>query len=243
MRRHLVIPAFLAALVWSMPVSASPLNIIDITGHWQNAVGGPLTLLDNDAGQSTDRIRWGAWSPGEASGYDFTPSTDITAVTVGSPFVLGTFTHHNRTIPSGTDITAVQYAFAFATNGNPGSLGTTLQFFHNETPNTPPPGCPAGTIGPLCADIVTISAAFLGSVISVGSDIYTFTLLGFSPDGVNFSSQYVSQENGSNTTSLYAAVSSQPIGTPEPASLALLSLGLGAAAAAARRARSRRQSS
>ena len=240
--RHLVlVPALLAAIVWSTPVSASPLNIIDITGSWQNASGGPLTLLDNDPGQSTDRIRWGAWSPSEASGYDFTPSADLTAVTVGSPFVLGTFTHHNRTIPSGTDITAVQYAFGFATNGTPGSLGTTLQFFHNETPNAGT--CPAGTIGPLCADIVTISAAFLGSVISVGSDIYTFTLLGFSPDGVNFSSQYVSQESGSNTTKLFATVSSQSIpsvATPEPASLALLGLGLGAAAAAARRTRSRR---
>ena len=93
----------------------------------------------------------------DGSGYDFTPGANILGVTVGTPFVLGTFTHHNQTIPLGTEISAVRYAFQFQTNGLPGALGTTLNFSHDETPNTPPPDCPPGTIGVLCADVVTMA--------------------------------------------------------------------------------------
>lgn len=243
MPRRVLLPTLLLTLVWGTPAMASPLDITSIVGQWQNAVGGPLTLLDNQGGQTVDRIRWGAdphWSP-DGSGYDFTPSANILGVTVGTPFVLGTFTHHNQTIPLGTEITAVQYGFQFQTTGLPGALGTTLNFFHNETPNTPPPDCPPGTIGSLCADVVTIGAAILGGPVTVGSEIYMFTLLGFSPDGVSFSSSYMSQELASNTTQLYAVVTSRPFATPEPAALLLLGSGLAAAAAAARRMRHKRQ--
>ena len=240
MRRQFLIPTLLAAVVWGTPVCASPLDITQITGQWQDAVGGPLTLLDNQSGQSLDRIRWGAapdWHP-EGSGYDFTPSADLLGLTVGTPFVLGTFTHHNRTIPLGTQISAVDYALNFLTNGTPGALGTTLKFFHDETPNVGE--CPAGTIGDLCADVVTIGAASLGSVITVGADVYVFTLLGFSQDGVSFSSQYLSQELGSNSTQLFAVLAQPTVATPEPATLALLGSGIAAAAAARRRARRQR---
>jgi len=78
-----------------------------------------------------------------------------------------------------------------------------------------------------------------------GVDIYTFALIGFSPDGLNSNSSYVSQELASNTTKrnttkLYSVVSSKLVATPEPAALLLLGSGLAAAAAAARRMRNRR---
>jgi hypothetical protein len=199
MKRSQVAFTVALAVLAARPAFASPLHITDILGHWQNAVGGPLTLSNNQAGQLTDQIRWGGYLSDQpvGSGYDFTPSANI--------------------------------------------LGAVLSFSHNETPNTPPPSCPPGTIGPYCADVVAIGTAVLGWPITVGSERYTFMLLGFSPDGMTFNSSYVSQENGSNTTRLFGVVSSSPMTTPEPAGLLLLGSGLAAAAAAARRMRRKRQ--
>jgi hypothetical protein len=77
-----------------------------------------------------------------------------------------------------------------------------------------------------------------------GVDIYTFSLIGFSPDRLNFNSSSLSQELANttkgNATKLFGVVSSKLVATPEPAALLLLGSGLAAAAAAARRMRSRR---
>jgi hypothetical protein len=78
-----------------------------------------------------------------------------------------------------------------------------------------------------------------------GVDNDTFSLIGFSPDGLKFNSSYLSQQLASNptkskATKLFAVVSSKLVATPEPAALLLLGSGLAAAAGAARRMRNRR---
>ena len=50
MRSRFVLSILLMSLARAVPVSASPLDITDITGQWQKAIGGPLTLPDNQAG-------------------------------------------------------------------------------------------------------------------------------------------------------------------------------------------------
>ena len=54
MRSPFLLRVLLMTLAAAVPVSASPLYITNITGQWQNAIGGPLTLSDNQAGQGID---------------------------------------------------------------------------------------------------------------------------------------------------------------------------------------------
>ena len=54
MRSRFLLRVLLMSLAGAVPVSASPLDITDITGAWQNAVGGPLTLSDNHAEHGVD---------------------------------------------------------------------------------------------------------------------------------------------------------------------------------------------
>ncbi len=74
--------------------------------------------------------------------------------------------------------------------------------------------------------------------ITVGPDTYYFSVLGFSQNGgVTISNVFQTQENAANTSLLYAVVTDQPIGTPEPGTLLLV--GSGALAAARRRRKSK----
>lgn len=49
MRCRFLLRVLLMSLAGAVPVSATPLDITNVTGQWQNAVGGPLTLSDNQA--------------------------------------------------------------------------------------------------------------------------------------------------------------------------------------------------
>jgi hypothetical protein len=199
--------------------TAAPLNITNIDGSWVNATPpSNITSTTNVTGSGTDSIRWGGlpFGIGEGSGYDFTPAANITGAPLGTPFVLGVFTHINQPIPF--SITGVQYTFQFTTNGNPGSLANTFTFDHNETPNNPNNPSPADD------DIVTISPFSFNSLITVGSDVYYFNLLGFSTNGgTTISSVFNSPEGSVNNANLYGIVTAQPLNlVPAPATAWLL---------------------
>ena len=209
---------------------AAPLNITNILGGWTGALPPGITDfdIDNFAGQATDRVRWGDPLDFFQSGYNFTPGANIIGVPVGTPFLLGTFQHLNFPI-FGTALGSIDYNFSFTTNGTPNNLATTFHFVHDETSNSAP--CAAGPEGPsvsICDDFVTISAANLNQLITVGSDAYFFNLLGFSKNGgATINTEFQSTENGTTTAGLYGIVTSQPVGVPEPTTLLLLVSGLG----------------
>ena len=222
MARITALGAFLAAWLAAAPALAGPIDITSITGVWQNPVGGVAV-----AGAGTSTITWGDGVAPD-SGYNFLAAADIIGAATDVPILLGTFTHFNEVIPV-PNLSGVDLAFQFDTNGAPALVAALFPFAHNETPNS------TGT-SPADDDIVTITTPLVNIPITVGTDVYFFNLLGFSIDGGGtFDSVFQSPEGGTNTAALYGLLTTEPL--PEPGVLALLGVGLMAAARQLRRRR------
>jgi hypothetical protein len=229
--------------------SAASVTVTSINGAWTSVLPDTadqdLTFFDGGI-----EVRWGDANGApntreNRSGYRFdaaeTPIGDFggSEVAEDEPFSLGTFTHFNNPIDSGTSINfaelTVDIVFdLFDDDGNLIQSGNTLtsvfDFDHNETPNSQPgPGCqePAGTPEP-CADIVTaMTNVGATQTIDVDGRDYIFSILGFCEDCANpvpFSS-FISPENGENDVQLVAEFTTTPV--PLPAAGWMLLAGLG----------------
>src|SRR5262249_32773001 len=115
----------MAILAIAARAQAAPLVISNIVGGWQNANPSANANIDNNSNQQTDYVWWGG-SAFQGSGYSFNPDNNPVDYVLGSPFVLGVFTHYNNPIPNGSSITSIDYAFSFSTNGSPSTLSDTF---------------------------------------------------------------------------------------------------------------------
>lgn len=196
MRRFLLACTALLALTGA--ASAANITVTNVTGTW---VDIDPNFVAGSTGLGTNEIRWGvpAGNPFGQSGYRFdgvAPPSQTFAV--GSNFGLGTFTHYNFPINSGTSITGatMNVSITFTSDLFLGTktLNSQFIFAHNETPNTGPAGC--------CDDIVTaILNPAKTDLFSFGGIDYAFGVTGFQVGGIPFA-QFSSPEGGMNTALL-----------------------------------------
>jgi hypothetical protein len=183
-----------------LTVEAIQVDLVD--GDWINPVTATSVAIVNSPtpGLVPSTARWGTLPTGPQSGYDFLASaTPFNALTNGTPFALGTFSHINLPIPSGSAIDSIDLYLQI---GNLFSFNTLIGIDHNETPNSPPPG----------DDIVTITNSTANLAFTYLGTPYYFNLVGFSQDGGNtFSTVYQTQENAVNTTTLYGKITESPV--------------------------------
>jgi len=195
--------------------TATTLNIDLIDGDWFDVSGGVnVNIVNSDDSGGTSTVSWGS---GGTSSYVFTTtSTPIDVYTDGTAFALGSFTHNNYPINSGSGINSVYLDLEVADLGIYDIIAD-FYFDHNETPNS----------GSDPRDIVTIGNLVINYLFEYEGVDYYFNLLGFSQDCCNtFSSVYYTNENASNTTVLYAQITESPVGTPEPTTALLFGLGI-----------------
>lgn len=232
-----------AMTIAAASAQAATLKLEGVSGIWTAATpnaGGTLTGLNSAS------LRWGTPnpSPGPQSGYDFVAPSDLPKdYAPGVVFDLGTFTHLNYPINSGTSITAATLAvtYSFSLDGSPIEVRTSeFKFVHNETPNNDNL-CANGESNNQginsngCADSVKATLNLGNSeAIKIGADNYYLSVTGFLFNG-DLLSEFWTQEGASTSAVLQASFMHekdipQPAPIPLPAAGFLLLGALGALA-------------
>jgi hypothetical protein len=99
---------------------ASPIDLVSVTGTWENVEGGMNVNFP------ANEVRWGTDIGDGQSGYRFDPAAppEQTGIDPEQIFTLGTFTHFNFPIASGTSITGVDLLVSFVLRIPSGDLVT-----------------------------------------------------------------------------------------------------------------------
>ncbi len=185
---------------------AAAIPVGPASGTWSNASPATATCLNyvNSSTPGTESfVRWGdnntfGGCPSDTtlqSGYGFIGNTATTSVNPGDYYLLGTFTHYNKTIYNSTSIDSVRLDLNVSVCGVNNTYNYT--FLHDETPNTSPessctyqPGAegwpPSGDPNnPPCADRVTLPTAPSAKTVTCGGTTYALFLTGFYPVAAN----------------------------------------------------------
>ncbi len=192
----------------SLQVEIDEVSVSNFTAGWVNVVpnGNVDVHIDNDGDGKPNIIEWGADNQGALrSGYEFIDNDDLTttggSVEQAQQFELGTFTHHNFPIPSGSAITGanLDVHLHVMIDGVDTEITHTINFSHTETPNQGTPGQQA--------DIVQITNALDAETLVVNGQTYHFSILGFQDGNGDLVSEVHTLEGQSNSFTLYASVS------------------------------------
>ena len=232
--------AFGAAMLLAGTAAAATVSIGTVTGSWTAATGGA-----NVQGLGTDTVSWGTDVGNGQSSYNFAGIAPSGPHDAGTVFDLGTFTHSNFAIGSGTSISAAQLELTIGATFAKGAASTAktitaiFDFEHLETTNAAPVCADNGANGvgvnaDGCADLVTLSGhAAASQTVTLGGKLYLLEITGLTVDGVPVS-EFWTAENAASAAILQAQLTE--IGAiPLPASALLLLGGIGGIGFAARR--------
>ena len=230
---------------------AATVQVAGVNGSWTALL--PPNGPTNVNGLNTNTVKWGTPLGQNQSGYSFIGSA-AGVVETGADFDLGTFTHNNFVIRTGTSITGAGLGVAInlMIGGVSKAVNAAFNFDHLETVNLPARGsaCANGAANGVgvnaagCADRVTIkdNAASQQS-FEIDGFLYILEITGFTVAGQLFS-QFWTQENASNSALLRARITlvgpangggegePTPSPVPLPAAGWMVLTGLGALAAA-----------
>ncbi|WP_180349321.1 retention module-containing protein [Aeromonas veronii] len=167
-----------------------------VEASWINVSGGKnLEHFDGpDNDTAKDQIRWGGKNENK-SGYGFADN-DATLngeIPLNEEIKLGTFTHYNYPVSSGTAINTVTMQATFSVTDSMGRVTpvtVTINFNHNETPND--------WADP--RDIITIGTATAS--FNFEGKVYSLEVLGFRDAGGNVVKTIYTNENASNSFDL-----------------------------------------
>ncbi|WP_133407487.1 Ig-like domain-containing protein [Parashewanella tropica] len=126
----------------TLDISVETFTSSNIEAEWAHLDGYNSTVRrydgdDNDLAK--DQIRWGS-TYGEQSGYGFKDNDSglNNALPLNQNIILGTFTHYNKIIQSGSSISEALLKLSFTltdSNGDTTPVEMKIEFDHNETPN------------------------------------------------------------------------------------------------------------
>ncbi|WP_392383705.1 VCBS domain-containing protein [Marinomonas primoryensis] len=196
----------------SIVVQHEEFEVSEIAASWVSYTHGEsvttfdgtsdLGGVDNDSAK--DQIRWGNPAESKQSGYGFIDNDSNLEgrFDLNQDISVGTFTHYNYPIYSGGAITSAEMSVEFSVLDHLGvstPVTLTVNFDHNETPNT--------NDAIASRDIVTVQNANV--TFERDGDIYTLQTVGFrevgNPDGEVVTSIYTN-ENAATSYELVVRV-------------------------------------
>ncbi|BDQ64584.1 VCBS domain-containing protein [Shewanella xiamenensis] len=181
-----------------LDVVVDSFNFSGIVANWTGVAGGTYVNTydgpDNDNGN--DQLRWGSTN-GSQSGYGFADNDAALngSLSLNQDIVLGKFTHYNYSIDSGTSITAATMKVTFNVTDAYGvvtPVTLTLNFSHNETPNSNDPVS--------SRDIVTVGQTSV--TFNYEGQMYTMQVVGFKDTNGNIVTSIYTNEGAATSYEL-----------------------------------------
>ncbi|SUI91498.1 retention module-containing protein [Shewanella morhuae] len=172
----------------SVDVLIDSFNFSGVLADWTDTTGGKNVKIfdgnDNDNGK--DQVRWGKGDTQSGYGFKDNDANLNGALALNQDITLGTFTHYNYPIDSGSSITAATMQVTFNVTDAHGvvtPVTLTLNFSHNETPND----------GADPRDIVTVGQT--SATFNYEGQTYTMQVIGFKGENGEIVSSIYTKED------------------------------------------------